>query len=321
MNLKKLLSLSIGIIISISVQSSFANPNICSGNEFTNELEEIQFERCPNGFKFATFNRYANVNLFGAAGTQSNKLESEKDYFLSMRKYIPVAERDPKNQNLKYETFQNTTDPNHANFKHYLEFHTQELAEDDIVEFQIFLHNNGNPRCNTNKDLCNKFTYAVDPVLEIFSNFNESDNTFNALDLTLSYERPRSDDSTSSQSHQRAAINNLLSRNQKLKLLTGEDLTNSQADVYENGNNVLTTGMDISFCQEFESNQIDCKTFSRARESQAILTESLKNHININRAADLVEHDENIFLASSGYALKFTFFKFKVWSVFVGIDL
>ena len=77
MNFKKLLSIFIGLFISLALQSSFANPNICSGREFSNELEEIQFERCSNGFKFATFNRYANVNIFGAAGNQSNKLESE----------------------------------------------------------------------------------------------------------------------------------------------------------------------------------------------------------------------------------------------------
>ena len=158
---------------------------ICTTESFT-DRDTVTFEDCPNGFTYATFNRYSNVNFLGTAGTSDNQLESEKDYMLSFRKFISASNRN----DLTYKQFNLENDPNHERFlKANDNSLNGKLKKDDIVEFNIYLHNNGSAECNLDASKCdNRFSYALNTFLDFTNQF--SNNEFKQLKLALQYERP-----------------------------------------------------------------------------------------------------------------------------------
>lgn len=225
-----------------------ANQNsngICTTESFTAE-NLVKFEECPNGFVYATFNRYSNVNFLGVEGLNANQLESEKDYMLSFRKFISAPNRNGKT----YKQFNLDTDPNHERFLKANDSSLNgQLNKDDVMEFNIYLHNNGSPECNLDVSKCNnRFSYAINAILDFTNRF--SNNEFKQLNLDLQYEIPdRGDSFTTTRKvkfNKAKTPLTLLKNNQKFRLLSEYEASTDEA---------LTSGFNVNSCEKFERNK------------------------------------------------------------------
>lgn len=253
----------------------------------------VNFFDCRKGFSYATFNRYQNVNFIGIDSTEGANLESEKDYFLSFRKFTKKDERNIEN----YEEFNILNDPAQENFKKFNDRSLNgSLEKDDIIEFQLYLHNNGSADCNVDPSICdNRFTYAIDADVKFTNNFEN--NTFRDLSVNLKYKRPSKNNPNNLKTidFTRGSISsNLLKANQKFELL-------SQSDITEDA---LYQGVTKTTCIIDERNNcidgetiIETQDFLQAFFTEGVILETLNPEL-----------PEGAFAASMGNAVYINFF-------------